>query len=186
MHKSGEVFMCWSTEKSASQYFLKENEFVLWWSNLMGKGESFLETEEWTKWPPKIPMDPRTLGHCLFMTWPDSSLSLSLWACTNDNARQQPYHPAHLYVRRKPGGVFFFFWENLAETFFFFWNRRKIKSQGCGKITFCALRYQNRPFVRTELLLKCEKFLEGISSILSLLFYQFISMSPLACCLSAV
>lgn len=177
--------MCWSTEKSASQYFLKENEFVLWWSNLMGKGESFLETKEWTKWPPKIPMDPRTLGHCLFMTRPDSSLFLSLWACTNDNARQQPYHPAHLYVCRKPGGVFF--WENLAETFLFFEReRRKIKSKGCGKITFCALRYQNRPFVRTELLLKYEKFLEGISSILSLLFYQFISMSPLAFCLSTV
>ena len=73
-------------------------------------------------------------------------------------------------ARRSLSLSFFFFilifWENLAETFFFFFfferEREKIKSKGCGKITFCVLRYQNRPFVRTKRLLKCEKFLEGI------------------------
>lgn len=135
MRKSGEVFRCQSTEKSASQYSLKENEFVLWWSKLTEKGESFLETEEWTNWPPKIPADPRVLGHCF--PWPGLiPLSLSLWAYTNSAYQQLPIQHA-LYVSRNPGGdllfckfVFFcfcfFFLRKLGRNIFcFFFDREE-------------------------------------------------------------
>lgn len=152
-----------SVHRKLSQYF-QQNEFILSLPKSMEKSESFLKAEGWTNWSFKIPADALILGHCLPKLQPKSSLPLALWVIVMTIPVRHTLHPACPVCWQETWRSLSFFKIFFEKTWqkHFFNKEKKIKCKGDGKITFCGVRYQNRSFVRTKYLLKCEKFLEDI------------------------